>query len=304
MNNKRIHIISALVLLAALFILVNMLAGNLFRSSRIDLTESKLYTLSEGTRNIITQIEEPITMHFFFSDQATEDVTFLRAYAVRVRELLQEYEELSEGKIKLNITDPIPYSEEEDRATELGLQAVPIGDESVYFGLAASNAIGNSEMIAFFQPNREQFLEYDLSKLVHNLANPKKPVIGVISTLPLFSSFDMQTQQITDPWSITSQLQQLYEVRNLSVTANKVEEDVDVLMLVHPKQLSESTLYAVDQFVLRGGSLLLFVDPHSEVEAVTSNSQEPIEASGARTSDFSKLLSHWGIEFDSKLGRG
>ncbi|MFK7795522.1 MAG: GldG family protein, partial [Gammaproteobacteria bacterium] len=187
---------SGLLILAILFVLVNMISGNLFKSSRVDLTEDKLYTLSSGTLNILKDIQEPVTLHYFFSDQASQEIPQLRTYANRVRELLQEYAQLSNGKITLHVIDPISYSEEEDQAAEFGLQGVPTGPggNTIYFGLAGSNSVGESKLIPFFQPNKEQFLEYDVTKLIYTLINTKKPVVGLMSKVPMFSSFDIETQ--------------------------------------------------------------------------------------------------------------
>ena len=221
-----------LALLAVLFVVVNMVSNKLFQGTRVDLTENQLYTLSPGTLNIVGNIQEPITLYYFFSDQATENVPQLRTYATRVRELLSEYAQLSNGKITLKTIDPIPYSEEEDQATEFGLQGIPVdaSGKSIYFGLAGSNSVGDAEVIAFFQPNKEQFLEYDVSKLIYSLQNTKKPVVGLISRLPMFSSFDVETQRIRDPWVISTQLQQFFDVRSIDFAATEFDQDLELLV--------------------------------------------------------------------------
>ena len=290
---------SGLFILAVLFVLVNMVSGNLFKSSRIDLTEDKLYTLSEGTLNILDDIQEPITLHYFFSDQATRDIPQLRTYANRVRELLQEYAQLSGGKITLNVIDPMPYSEEEDQAAEFGLQGVPAGPggNTIYFGLAGSNSVGDSELIAFFQPNKEQFLEYDVTKLIYTLLNTNKPVVGLMSRVPMFSSFDIETQKIRNPWVVTNQLQQLFEVRNIDFTETRFDDDLELLMLVHPKDLSNETLYAIDQYVMNGGNLIVYIDPYAEADVPPMNPDSPIEAAGVRSSNLNPLFDAWGIDY-------
>ena len=290
---------SGLLILAVLFVLVNMISSNLFKSSRIDLTEDKLYTLSSGTLNILDGIEEPITLHYFFSDQATRDIPQLRTYANRVKELLLEYAQLSNGKITLNVIDPVPYSEEEDQAAEFGLQGVPAGPggNTIYFGLAGSNSVGESELIAFFQPNKEQFLEYDVTKLIYTLLNTNKPVVGLMSRVPMFSSFDIETQKIRNPWVVTNQLQQLFEVRNIDFTETKFDEDIELLMLVHPKDLSNETLYAIDQYVMQGGNLIVYVDPYAEADVPPVNPDSPIEAAGVRSSNLAPLFEAWGIDY-------
>ncbi len=290
---------SGLLILAVLFVLVNMISGNLFKSMRIDLTEDKLYTLSDGTLNILEDIQEPITLHYFYSDQATKDIPQLRTYATRVRELLQEYAQLSKGKITLNVIDPVAYSEEEDQAAEFGLQGVPTGPggDTIYFGLVGSNSVGESELIPFFQPNKEQFLEYDVTKLIYTLLNTNKPVVGLMSRVPMFSSFDIETQKIRNPWVVTNQLQQLFEVRNIDFTETQFDEDLELLMLVHPKDLSNETLYAIDQYVMRGGNLIVYVDPYAEADVPPMNPESPIEAAGVRSSNLNPLFDAWGIDY-------
>ncbi len=290
---------SGLIILAVLFVLVNMISGNLFKSTRVDLTEDKLYTLSPGTLNILKSIQEPVTLHYFFSDQVSQEIPQLRIYANRVRELLQEYAQLSNGKITLHEIDPIPYSEEEDQAAEFGLQAVPTGPggNTIYFGLAGSNSVGESQLIPFFQPNKEQFLEYDVTKLIYTLINTKKPVVGLLSKVPMFSSFDIETQKIRDPWIITNQLQQLFEIKSIDFTVTEFDQDLELLMLVHPKDLSEKTLYAIDQYVMNGGNLIVYVDPYAEADVPLVDPDSPIEASGVRSSNLKLLFDAWGIDY-------
>ncbi len=298
-KSKSLTLIGLLVL-AVLFLVINMAGNTLFTNIRADLTENGLYTLTKGTRNVVSKIEEPITMYLFYSDKASEGVPQLRTYAARVKELLQEYSQLSKGKIVLNIVDPVPFSEEEDQAAGYGLQGVPVGGtgENIYFGLAASNAVGDTEVIPFFQPQREQFLEYDVTKLIHTLSNPKKAVVGVITQLPMFGGFDIETTQMTKAWAVITQMRQLFEIKQLDVAAKKIDDDVDILMVVHPKNLTEATLYAIDQFVMRGGNALFFVDPHSEVDTPVKQQNSPLEVEGGRTSNLSPLLDAWGIEYD------
>jgi ABC-type uncharacterized transport system involved in gliding motility auxiliary subunit len=292
--------IIGLFVLVVLFLLVNMVSSTVFTNSRIDLTENGLFTLTDGTRNIIKKIDEPVTMYLFYSDKASENVPQLRTYATRVKELLKEYEQLSSGKIVLKIVDPLPYSEQEDQAAAFGLQAIPVGatGENVYFGLAASNAVGDTEVLPFFQPQREQFLEYDVSKLLTTLSNPKKTVVGVLAQLPIFGGFDMETTQMTKAWAIVSQMRQLFEVKQLDIATDQIDADVDILMVIHPKNISEPTQYAIDQFVMHGGKTIFFVDPHSEVDIPVRQQNTPLEVEGGRTSSLKRLFDAWGIDFD------
>jgi ABC-type uncharacterized transport system involved in gliding motility auxiliary subunit len=290
----------ALVALAALFIGLTIILSYALRGWRVDLTENHLYTLADGTKHILANIKEPINLYFFFSDKATRDIPDVRAYAVRVRELLQELEARSKGKLRLNVIDPDPFSEDEDRANELGLQGAQIGrhGEKIYFGLAGTNSTDGEGSIPFFQANKEQFLEYDVVKLIHELDTPKKPVVGLLAGLPIDAGFNPMTQQMRDPWAVVSQLEQLFNVRSLKPDLKSIDADVDVLMLVHPKDLSQSALYAIDQFVLRGGKALVFVDPQAEQDNAGQDPNSPFGNFGVhKSSTLEPLLSAWGVEF-------
>ena len=191
-----------IILLVLGFLLFAMINNIFIGSARFDLSENGLYSLSDGTKEVIDEIDEPINLYFFFSQKISSDMPALRTYSQRVYELLEEYELIAGGKIKLSYIDPEPFSEQEDRASEFGLQSVPInqaGDE-LYFGLAGTNSLDGREVISFFQPDKEEFLEYEISKLVHNLAKPEKATIGVYSDLPVQSTVDPRTFQPTSAW--------------------------------------------------------------------------------------------------------
>lgn len=291
---------SALLVLAVLFLALTVLNSIVFRGIRLDLTENKLYTISDGTENILTKIEEPLNLYYFYSDRATENIPYLRTYAKRVRELLQELALKSDGRVRLAELDPLPFSEEEDRASQYGLQAVTLGagSDPIYFGLAGTNAVDDLEVIAFFQPDREPFLEYDVAKLLYTLAHPDKPVVALLSTLAMTAGFDPATRQARQPWVISTQMEQLFEFRSLDASTTSIDDDVDLLVLVHPRMLGDETLYAIDQFVMGGGKLVVFVDP-------ISDAQLPQDVAGAstallddRSSSLGPLFEAWGIEFD------
>lgn len=286
-----------LAIVAILFIAVVVLSNTLLRTTRIDLTDDRLYTLSEGTHAVISKIEEPITLRFYLSDRLAREIPAIGIYAQRVRDLLEEYEALSDGKIRLEVYDPEPFSPAEDRAVGFGLQGVPVDQtgELVYFGLAGTNAIDNRETIPFFDQSREALLEYDLTKVVYNLANPEKPTVGLISGLPLAGTPYAARAGQDDSWVVYGQLRQFFQVRTLTSTADSIPEDVKLLVLVHPKNLSDATLYAIDQFVLRGGQVLAFVDPHSEADA-TMPQPGGMPPTGDTASNLTKLFDAWGIE--------
>lgn len=291
---------TALALLALLFIGLVIFSNYALRGLRADLTENDLYTLAPGTHQILDGLGEPINLYFYFSHQAGEQAPYLKIYAARVRELLEELQARAGGKIRLRVIDPEPFSEDEDRAAEFGLASVPLGasGDSMYFGLAGTNSTDGRAVIELFHPDKEQFLEYDVARLINQLATPKKPVVGLLSSLPMSSDFNPMSGQMSEPWAIVSQLDQLATVRSLSADVGSIDRDIDVLMLVHPKELSQQTLFAIDQFVMRGGRALIFVDPQSEADTSGQEPGNPFGAMGAnRSSSLEPLLSAWGIDY-------
>jgi len=294
----------ALVCIALMLISVNVIAARLV-AWRLDLTREHLYTLSRGTQRTLARIEEPITLRFYYSTRLADEVPSYGVYAQRVRELLDQYVAAAHGKIRLEVHNPLPFSDVEDRAVAFGLQGVPldVGGEQVYFGLAATNSTDDQQVIAFFQPERERFLEYDLTKLVHSLAFPKKTVVGLISTLPLEGDMmAMMRGRPSEPMAIMEQLQQLDTVKPLAANIDAIPPDVDVLMLVHPQNLSDKTLFAIDQFVLKGGKALVFVDPISELQASHPSQLNPPGAPTA--SNLERLFKSWGFEVPAQIIAG
>jgi len=292
----------ALAALAVLLVAVILVSNALFRGARLDLTQSHLYTLSNGTKKILSSIDEPIHLYLFYSDKGTQNLPALRTYAQRVREMLDEMSTRAGGKIKLDVVDPLPFSEDEDRATGFGLQAVPTGQagENIYFGLAGTNSTNGKSVIPFMQPDKEAFLEYDIAKMINELSLAKKPAVGLITGLPMSASFDPQTRQMREPWAVDTQLQQSFDVRQLSAPSLKtIDKDIGVLVLIHPKNLTDDAQYAIDQFVLRGGHLLVFVDPQAEADDSGADPNNPQAAMFAnKSSDLPKLFKAWGVQYD------
>ncbi len=288
----------AIALLALGFIAAVMVSNTLLKGWRLDLTENKLYTISEGTRKVLADISEPINLYFFFSDEATEEVPFLRSYAFRIQEMLEEFVSAANGKLILSVVDPIPFSEEEDRASQFGLQSISLGtlSENVFLGLAATNSIGEQETIPFFQPAKESFLEYDLAKLIYSLARTDKTVIGLLSGVAMTVGFDPQTQQMREPWVVTNQARQLFEIRTLNSTLTEIDEEIDLLWLVQPKDLSDTALYAIDQFIMAGGNALIFVDPLAEIDMAAAGPNPQAMMPGG-PSALQPLLDKWGVIF-------
>jgi ABC-type uncharacterized transport system involved in gliding motility auxiliary subunit len=289
--------LAGLGLAAVLLVSVNALSGKLLGGDTVDLTDQHLYTLSDGTKAVLAKIDEPITLKLFYSKQLGEQVPSFGVYAQRVRELLQEYAARAHGKIDLQILDPQPYSEVEDQATAAGLQGVPLDDggEQVYFGLAGSNSTDDKQTVAFFQPDRERFLEYDLTKLIQQLAFPKKKVIGLVSSLALDGDpmARMQGQPVQGQ-VVLDQLRQGFDVHDIGVGFDTVPNDVDLLMIVQPQNLPAKTEYAIDQFVMKGGHALVFADPNSEFAQAHPSMMSP--QGGPSAASFDRLLKAWGVE--------
>nr|WP_298165598.1 Gldg family protein [uncultured Pseudomonas sp.] len=303
---KKLMVSSAgLVLIALAFLAFNLFSNLSLSGARLDLTEQKLYTISAGTEQILASLEEPVELNFFYSDTLAKDLPALRNYARRVEEMLKAYEREADGKLKLKIIDPEPFSEEEDKAAEFGLQGIPLqqGGDSLYFGLAGKSAAGDVQVIPFFALDQEEFLEYELSRLVQNLAKPQRPVVGVLSGLQINGGFDMAARQPTPPWMLIEEVRQLFQIESLKSDVDQIPENVSVLLLIHPKQLSQQTLYAIDQFVLRGGKLLAFVDPFSEADA---QADMPGEVVIDKSSNLEPLFKAWGLRMvpDQVLGDG
>jgi gliding motility-associatede transport system auxiliary component len=290
---------STLVVLFLVFGAAVMASNVLLRGVRLDLTENQLYTLSPGTVKMLRGIDEPIHLYLFFSNEPTKDLPALRAYKQRVQEMLQEFvAHAPQGKLILEDVDPVRYSEDEDRASQYGLQAANIGPggEPVYFGLAGTNSVGTTDHIPFFDPDpsKESFLEYQLARLVYNLAHPKKAVVGLLSSVPMTGGFDPQTQQPSQPWAIDDQIKQLFDVRMVPAKTLHIDDDINVLWVVHPVNLDDDTKYAIDQFVMRGGRALIFVDPVAEVASAGGP-----QLGGGRSSTLEPLFTAWGVKFST-----
>lgn len=305
---RRILSTTGLLIGLALFVVVNVVGGLAMRDARLDLTEQGLYTLSKGTQHILGKLEEPITLRFYFSKKMVGDFPQLQDYGRRVTELLEEYEAASEGRLTLEIIEPEPFSEAEDRAVSYGLSgpAVNASGDHLYFGLVGTNTVDAEEIIPFFDERREEFLEYDLTQLIDNLSNlSTKKVVGLMSSLPLRGgAFNpMNPQAPREPaWVIVSQIEAAgFEVRDLAPTDTTAIDpaEIDVLMIVHPKELSEGTRYAIDQYALGGGKVLAFVDPFSQQETPPPGGN-PMMAD--RSSKLEALMASWGVELvSSKL---
>jgi len=280
----------ALALLAVLFVAANIVIAFAMPAQRVDLTEDRLYTLSDGTRTILSGIEEPITLRFYFSSRLGTALPAYGVYAERVLDLLREYEDLADGMIELEIFDPEPFSTVEDRAVAFGLQSVPLEgvDGNVFFGVVGTNLTDDVEAIPFLQPDRESLLEFDLSQMIYALSNPASRTIGLMSTLTVDTEVRMGQSgrpENTPPKVAIQSLRDQFEVIEVPVDAHKIPDEVDLLMLVHPRRMSPRTLFAIDQFILGGGKAVVFVDPAAEMQPGIA---------GESTLD--PMFAAWGLE--------
>jgi len=305
--NRTLISLTGLLVAAILFVAVNIVANLGLRTApRIDLTEQKLYTLSEGTENVIASIKEPITLRLFYSSKLANELPQIKVYAQRVRDLLEQYASRAGGKIRLEVIDPEPYTEAEDRAVAAGVQGAPLDANAAsqfYFGLVGTNTADKQEVIAFFQQEREPFLEYDLTRLVYALTDPKKPVLGLMSEIQMqygpggmMAAMRGQGQ----PHILYNQLKEVFTVTSVAPDAKVIPDDVTVLMVVHPKAMSEETQYAVDQFAMRGGRVILMVDPHYESDQSQQQAMMGMPNMEGKTSNLPRLMKTWGVEMDDK----
>lgn len=292
MKSRRGILIATLIVSFVFLAALNALSNVGVRGVALDLTQEKTFTLSEGTFKTLREMQEPVTLRFFYSTKLGETVPTYGAYAARVRALLERYAALSRGKIRLEILNPAPFSEDEDRAVAFGVQAVPVDQsgEQVFFGLVGTNTVDESDKIAFFHPSREPFIEYDLTRLIRNLSTTKKKVVGIITSLPLQGQFTPGGMQ--PPWPIYNEIGGVFETKMIS--DEKIPDDVDVLLIAHPAALDDKVLFAIDQYVLKGGKAVVLVDPVPE----SAPRRRTMFGGGmvGPGSDLPKLFKQWGIE--------
>jgi len=303
--NRQLLSTAGLLLAVVLFLSFNIVSNGNFKSARVDLTEDSLYTLSAGSLNIIESLTSPITLRLYYSEQVAQELPSIKSYAQRVQELLEEYQRASNGMIRLFVINPEPFSDDEQRARQYGLQGVPIeGDtDPLYLGLAGTNDLDGVENISFFQPEKEDVLEYDLTKLIYKLSSAERKSVAVMSPLEVNGEEydplkgEALSADADQPWAFMQELRQLFNVSVLPLTIRRIPSSIDVLMVVHPKDLEDSTLYAIEQYVLRGGKLITFVDPYSEADVPEKDPDNPMAAKVySRSSNMKALFKVWGFE--------
>jgi ABC-type uncharacterized transport system involved in gliding motility auxiliary subunit len=307
-------------ILGAVLILIIAFSGisicqNIGSRVKVDVTGQGLYTLSDGTKAILGRLNQPITARLYFARKAAmkapDQIQYFTNYFEFVKSLLDEYVAHSGGKVKLEVIDPRPFSDDEEQAMRLGLQRFPITEnENFFFGLAIQTQFGVDKVIPFFSPDRHNFVEYDISYLIDTAITKQKKRIGVLSSLPVMGQdasdymarmMQMQGQQLQPPWTFVEQLRNKYEVTTVPTDVNEVN-DVDVLIVVHPKDLSEQTQFAIDQFVLKGGRTIVCVDPHCIADRPQRN---PMQMSvQSQNSSLDRLMRTWGLEMPANTFAG
>lgn len=288
---------TGLALAAVVLLSVNLASSVGLRTWSADLTQDKLFTISKGTQEILKSIDEPISAQLYFSRNLAAASPDVARYFDRVRALFEQYRNISGGKLQLTVIDPEPFSDAEDKAVAAGLRALQLNaeGETGYFGLVATNATDNQQTIPYFSPDRESFLEYDVTKLVYSLAHPKKRTVGLMTSLPLDGGKSPMRQQATPPWLIMSQIREFFDVRTIDQNVKSIPSDIDVLMVAQPTKLTPDAAYAIDQYVLKGGKVLALIDPVAE-----SAEMQLLQDQGNGREELAKLLKGWGVNFDHK----
>jgi ABC-type uncharacterized transport system involved in gliding motility auxiliary subunit len=265
---------------------------------RLDLTEEKAYTLSDGTKKILSKLDTPVKIRFYFT-RGEETPVFLKNYAQRVEDLLAEFRQASKGKIIIEKYDPQPDTDAEDAANADGVDPQQLTPTiSVRFGIAVS-CLDQKFTIPYLAPERERLLEYDIARAISRVINPERPVVGIMSALPIFGQqvspfMPRPGQDRQEPWLFYSELEKDFTIKKIDMDTDKIDDDVKVLIVVHPKNISEKTQFAIDQFVLRGGKLIACIDPVSVMDSQSSpmGGQQP-------SSTLDKLLKAWGLDMDT-----
>jgi len=299
---------AGILVMLAIVIAINVITS--VSPVREDLTQEKAYTLSAGTRTVLKKLDTPVTIHFYCtqSETATPETVYLKAYAKKVEDLLHEYQQIAGKNLIIQKFDPQPDSDAEDSARLDGLEPQTLqGNDQFYLGVSVALA-DSRVVIPFLDPERERQLEYDLTRAISQVFTPEKPTIGVLSALPVFGQpanpmMAESGQQGTPGWGLIDQLKQDFDLKQVELTTDKIDDRIKVLLVIHPKDISEATQYAIDQFVLRGGKLIAFLDPLSIVDSRAQQQQQNPMMGGQPPANASSslplLLKAWGLDFDT-----
>ena len=292
-SSTALYSIVGLFALSLLLIAFNFLASR--AAVRVDLTEGKLYTLSEGTRKILGKLEAPVKVRLYISQGDNAMPVQLKSFAQRVDDLLREFKAVAGANLVIEKYNPKPDSDEEEAAQLDGIEAQTLGSgEQFYLGLTASR-LDRKESIGGINPQRERLLEYDLIRAIARVASTTRPVVGVMSALPVMGApFNMMSRQPTEPWVLAGEIKRDFDVKTVSFNSETIDPAIKTLLLIHPRDISERTEYALDQFVLRGGKLIAFVDPHMHFDQ-QPNPMMPMAAGQPGQSSLPRLFKAWGV---------
>jgi ABC-type uncharacterized transport system involved in gliding motility auxiliary subunit len=283
-------------------LVVVLIAANFIASAfslRADLTEGSVYTLSPGTREVLAKLEAPVKLRYYYTQSGEAVPVGLKTFAKRVEDLLNEYKAAAKGKVIIEKFNPEPDSDAEDSAQLDGIEGqLTNSGEKFYLGLSIA-FLDQKASIPVLTPDRERLLEYDITRGIAQVGEAKKPVVGVMSGLPVLGrSLDpVRKQQPTEPWVFAQELKKIFDVREVKLDAQKIDDDIKVLLVIHPRNLSEESEYAIDQFVLRGGKLIAFVDPYAYFDQ-QPDLQNPFGGNQAGQSTFYNLFKAWGVDVD------
>ena len=318
MNRTIRTIIGAVLILVITFAAISI-CQNIWANAKLDVTEQKIFSLSQGTKNILGRLNQPLRAKLYYAKtaamEAQDSIKFFNNYNEFVKTLLQEYVRVSNGMIQLEIIDPRPYSPEEEDALRYGLKRFPITqEENFFFGLVIQTEFGVEKTIPFFSPERQNFVEYDISNLIDTAITREKKRLGIMSSLPVMGDDlsgymaqmkRMQGQTIKEPWTIVSHLRKQFDVQSIPTDINDISDfnEVDVLLVIHPKDLSEQTQFALDQYILNGGRAIICVDPHCFFDQ-PEQAQMQMQMQHDASSNIESLLHAWGLEMPEKTFAG
>ncbi|MBN1796629.1 MAG: Gldg family protein [Sedimentisphaerales bacterium] len=306
--NRTIKAVIAVILIAIICFCAISISQDLLGNLKLDVTNKKLYSLSEGSKEILNRLNQPIEIKLYYTKtaamKAPDQIRVLNNYYEYIKSLLKEYQTQSNGMVKLEIIDPRPFSDDEIDAIRYGLTRIPISEqESFIFGLVVKTQFGTTKNIPFFNLERQNFVEYDISSLIDTATRRQKKNIGVISSLPVMGDslspymarmMQMQNRQPQGPWIIVQQLREKYEVKKIETDTAKIE-GIDILLVIHPKDLPEKTLFAIDQFVVNGGSTIVCVDPYCYSDQ-PQNQMQMMQTGYKSSSNLEPLMKKWGLK--------
>ncbi|TFG48184.1 MAG: hypothetical protein E4H40_05125, partial [Candidatus Brocadiia bacterium] len=314
--NRTIKAVTGVIFVFIITFSAISICQNISRSLKADITDQKIYTLSKGTKGILGKLSQPIKIRLYYAKtaamKASDQIRYFNNYYDFVRTLLEEYVQAGNGMVDLEVIDPRPYSEDEVQALRYGLKRFPITqEESFFFGMAVVTQFGVEKVIPFFSPDRQNFVEYDISYLIDTAITRQKRKIGVLSSLPVMGDdtsdymvqmMRMQGQEPKGPWGIVQQLEQQFDVKRVNSDVDKIE-DVDILLVIHPKALAEKTQFAIDQFVLKGGRTIVCLDPHCLIDQ-PKRTMFQNQTEQTQRSELNTLLKSWGLEMPAETFAG